>query len=175
MPKNRAQKGLELAKLSESLTGSKAAIASEFSGLLMSDLTAFRQKAKKQGVKLQIVKNTLLSKAAEDAGIKGWDVRKVNRQLAIATGGQDEVAVAKLIYDFAKGSNDKVKVFSGVIDKQVVTLATILQLAQLPSRDELLAKVVGSMAAPISGFVRVLNGPLQGFYNTVKALQESKS
>ena len=171
MPKTRAQKGVELTKLSQNLMESKAAIAAEFSGLLMSDLTGFRQKARKQGIKLQIVKNTLLSKAATDAGIKDWDVRKVSRQLAVATGGQDEVAVAKLVYDFALASNDKVKVFSGVIDKQVVSLATISQLAQLPSRDELLAKVVGSMAAPISGFVRVLNGPLQGFYNAVKALQ----
>ncbi|MBN2585119.1 50S ribosomal protein L10 [Patescibacteria group bacterium] len=171
MPKTRAQKEIELTKLSQSLSESKATVAAEFSGLLMSDLTSFRQKAGKQGVKFQIVKNTLLSKAAEEAGIKDWDVRKVNRQLAIATGGQDEVAVAKLVYEFAQGSGDKVKVFSGVIDKQVVALATILQLAQLPSREELLAKVVGSMSAPISGFVRVLNGPLQGFYNTVKALQ----
>ena len=174
MPKTRAQKGVELAKLTESLGSSKAAIVAEFKGLLMSDLTAFRKKARAQQVKLQIVKNALLAKAAEEAGIKDWNVRKVNRQLAVATGGQDEIAVAKLVYELAKGSNGKVKLYSGVIDKKVVPLDLILRLAQLPSREELLAKVVGSMAAPISGFVRVLNGPLQGFYNAVKALQ-SKS
>jgi len=170
MPKTRAQKETQLSKLVDKLNSSKAIILAEFTGLKMGDLDVFRAKARQAGVTLQIAKNTLLDKAAGEAGIDGLVTKKIGKQIAIATDGDDEVAISKLIHQFAKDNSAKVKIYSGIIDKKIVSLDMIVQLANLPSREELLAKVVGSIYAPISGFVRVLNGPLQGFYNVINAL-----
>ena len=170
MPKTRVQKGVQLTKLVDKLKSSKAVILTEFTGLTMEDLDALRAKARKEGVYFQVAKNTLLDKAAQEAGIEGLITQKVGKQIAVATDGEDEVAISKLIYQFAKDHSEKIKIFAGVLEKKIVPVEVINQLALLPSREELLAKLVGSIHAPISGFVRVLNGPTQGFYNVIKAL-----
>jgi len=174
MSKTRAQKAEQIEELASKLATQKAAVLVEFSGLTMEELTNWRREVRTQGASLQVAKNTLLTKAAEQVGIKDLNVNKVGRQLAVAI-GNDEVVLAKLISKFVKGSDDKVKIFSGLIDKQLTTANMIMQLASLLSREELLAKLAGSMASPISGLVRVLNGPLQSFYNTLKALQEKSA
>ncbi|OGB74365.1 50S ribosomal protein L10 [candidate division Kazan bacterium RBG_13_50_9] len=174
MPKTKAQKAQQIEELAGKLSSSKAAVVAEFSALTMADLDNIRKKARDGQVSFRVVKNTLLTKAAQQAGVKDFDVSKIARQLLMAT-GDDEIAVSKLVYQFAQGSADRVKVYSGIIDRQVVPIDMIIQLAQLPSREELLAKVVGSLSAPISGFVRALGWPLQGFYNIVKALRESRA
>ena len=170
MPKTRSQKEVQLIKLVDKLKSSKAVVLTEFTGLTMEDLDALRAKARKEGVSFQVAKNTLLDKATKEAGIEGLITQKVGKQIAVATDGEDEVAIFKLIYQFAKEHSEKIKIFAGILEKKIVSVDVINQLAQLPSREELLAKLVGSIHAPISGFVRVLNGPTQGFYNVIKAL-----
>lgn len=169
MSKTKAQKAEQIEELSGKLDSQKAIVLAEFSGLTIEELTSFRRDVRAGGASLQVAKNTLLTKAAQQVGIEGLNVSKVGRQLAVAT-GSDEVVLAKLISKFAKSSGGKVKIFSGLIDKHLTTADIFMQLASLPSREELLAKLVGSMASPISGFVRVLNGPMQGFYNCIKVL-----
>lgn len=170
MPKTRIQKEVQLAKLVDKLRSSKAVVLTEFTGLTMEDLDNLRAKARKEGVTFQIAKNTLLDKAAKEAGIDGLVTQKVGKQIAVATGGKDEIAIFKLIYQFAKDHSQKIKIFSGILEKKLVPVDVINQLAQLPSREELLTKLVWVMNSPVSGFVRVLGGPLQGFYNCIKAL-----
>jgi len=170
MPKTRAQKEVQLTKLVGKLQSSKAVVLTEFTGLTMEDLDALRAKARKEGVTFQIAKNTLLDKAAKEAGIEGLVTQKAGKQIAVATDGEDEVAISKLIYQFAKDHSAKIKIFAGVLEKKLVPVELINQLAELPSREELLTKLVWTLNSPVNGFVRVLNGPLQGFYNVVKAL-----
>lgn len=170
MPKTRVQKENQLTKLIDKLRTSKAVILTEFTGLSVEDLDNLRAKARKEGVTVQIAKNTLLDKAAKEVGIEGLVTQKMGKQIAVATAGNDEVAIFKLIYQFVKEHSEKIKIFSGILEKKLMPVEMINQLAQLPSREELLARLVGSINAPISGFVRVLNGPLQGFYNCIKAL-----
>ena len=175
MPKTKEQKADQIQALKNKLESNKVTVLAEFTGLSVADMTELRRKAREQNLSFQVVKNTLLTKAAEEAGVKDLNISKIARQIAISTSEDDEVAVSKLMYEFAKSKEDKFKIYLGVIENKVVSVETIIQLAQLPTREELLARVVGSLNAPISGFVRVLGGPLQGFYNVVKALQESKS
>ena len=174
MSKTKDQKAEQIDELAGKLTVQKSAVLAEFSGLTMEELNVLRKEMRVESAGLQVAKNTLLTKAAEKAGVKGLDVNKVGRQLVVAT-GDDEVMLAKVISKFIKSSGGKMKIFSGLIDKQLITADTIMQLASLPSREELLAKLVGSMASPIGGFVRVINGPAQGFYNILKALQEKSA
>lgn len=173
MPKTRAQKETELKSLINTLKNNKAIVLAEFTGLLMGELEDFRNKAREIGVCFRIVKNTLLTKAAKDLDID-LDIRKVGKQIAIANSEDDEVAVSKVVNELAKSSNNRVKIFSGIIEKEIVSIDTIIKLANLPSREELLARVVGSIYAPVSGLVRTLNNPLQGFYNVINSLKESK-
>lgn len=170
MPKTKEQKAQQIKALQVRLSSSKAAVLAEFTGLTMEDLDDVRQKAREQSISFQVVKNTLLTKAAEMAGIKELNVSKIARQLLMATSEDDEIAVSKLIHNLAKSSGNRVKIYSGVIDKKIVPLDMIMQLAQLPTREELLARVVGSISAPVSGLVRVLGSPFQSFYNVIKAL-----
>lgn len=172
MPKTREQKSKQIEELTNKLQTNSTIVIAEFTGLTMNDLTDFRNKAREKNVSFNIVKNTLLTKAIKNIGIKDFDVNKISKQLAIATGDADEVTISKLVYEFTKVAKEKVKIYSGIIENKVVSVETIIKLAQLPSREELLARVVGSISAPVSGFVRVLNGPLQGFYNIAKALSE---
>ena len=169
MPKTKEQKAEQIQVLKNKLESNKAIVLAEFTGLSVEDITVLRRKARAQGLSFQVVKNTLLTKAAEAAGVKDLNISKIARQIAISTSENDEAAVSKLMYEFAKEQKDNFKIYLGVIEKKIVSIDMIVQLAQLPSRDELLARVVGSLNAPISGFVRVLGGPLQGFYNVVKA------
>lgn len=172
MPKTREQKSKQIEELTNKLQTNSTIVIAEFTGLTMNDLTDFRNKAREKNVSFNIVKNTLLTKAIKNIGIKDFDVNKISKQLAIATGDADEITISKLVYEFAKDTKEKVKIYSGILENKVVPIETIIKLAQLPSREELLAKLVGSISAPVRGFVRVLNGPLQGFYNIAKALSE---
>ena len=95
-------------------------------------------------------------------------------QLAFVYGGEDEVSAAKIISKLGK-DNENLKMLGGVLEGKAMDQAEITALSKLPSKDELLAKVVGSLKAPISGFVNVLGGNLRGLVYTLKAIKEQKS
>ncbi|HCL47604.1 TPA: hypothetical protein DHW58_01285 [Patescibacteria group bacterium] len=109
--------------------------------------------------------------AAKHAGLSGVQTAKTGKSYALAYGGQDEVSIAKLVHQFAKGSDNKVHIALGIVNGEVVPAETVTQLALLPSQKELLARVVGSLNAPASNFVYALNWNLQSFYNVIKAIQ----
>lgn len=175
MPKTREQKEQQVAVLTEALKSNEFGVLTDFTGLSMLDLDTFRDKARKKGVSYNVVKAALLDIAAKDAGIKGIQAAKTGKSYALALGGHDEVTISKLVYQFAKGSDGRVHIITGIIGGKLVPLETIQQLALLPSYEELLARVVGSLNAPISNFVYALNWNLQSFYNVIKAIQSAKS
>jgi len=174
MAKTRGQKEGLLDKYEAAIRDNKMMVVSEFKGLTMAEMTDLRNKLNLAGAKLAVIKNTVFTKAATKAGVESLNYQKLGKNLAIVYGPQDEVAVSKEIYNFAK-INDKINIFGGIMDGKLVTVDMINKLAVLPSLDELRAKVVGSLNAPISGFVRVIAGPLRGFYNAVNALKEQRS
>ena len=174
MPKDRGQKERAVNVLTQELKANDYGVITDFTGLTMVDLDNIRNQAREKGVKYSVVKTSLLDIAAKNAGLKGIEIAKTGKSYAVALGGKDEVSISKLIHEFAKGSNGRVNINSGIINGEVVPALTIQQLALLPSYEELMAKVVGSMNAPISNFVYSLNYTMQSFYNVVKAIQESK-
>jgi len=163
-----------LAKYESAIKDNKMLVVSEFNGLTMAELSDLRNKLNEAGAKFAVIKNTIFTKAAEKAGVTDLNCQKLGKSLAIVYGPQDEVTVPKEIYNFAK-TNEKINIFGGIMDGKSVAVDTINKLAVLPSLDELRAKVVGSLNVPISGFVQVIAGPLQGFYNAVNALKEQRS
>lgn len=175
MPKTRAQKTVVIERLEEVLKSNPYGIVTDFERITMPDLDAFRAKAREKGVFYTVVKPTLIQIAAKNAGIEGLAISKTAKSYALAWGGSDQVSIAKLINEFAKGSDDRVHITLGIIEGQIISAADVQTLASLPSYEELLGSVVRGMNAPVSNFVYALNWTQQSFYNVVKARQAQLS
>ena len=160
----RPEKAAKVAEIKELLTSSKCTVLVDFCGLTVAQDTALRRKMREAGVTYIVVKNTLLRIAAQEAGIEGLEP-VLEKNTAIAVAPEDPVAVAKIICDFAK---------EGVLDGKVIDDAAIKALAELPPKEVLVAKMLGSMNAPISGFVNVLQGTIRKVVYALDAIREQK-
>lgn len=168
----RPEKAAKVAELKELLTNSKCAILVDFCGLTVAQDTVLRRKMREAGVNYSVVKNTLLRIAAEEAGIEGLET-VLEHNTAIAVAPEDPVAVAKIICEFAK-ENKALKVKIGVLDGKVISAEEIKALAALPPKEVLIAKMLGSMNAPISGFVNVLQGTIRNVVYALEAVRKQK-
>lgn len=168
----RPEKVAKVAEIKELLTSSKCTILVDFCGLTVAQDTELRRKMREAGISYGVVKNTLLRIAAQEAGIEGLEP-SLEQNTAIAVSPEDPVAVAKIICDFAK-ENDKLKVKVGVLDGQVISVEEIKALASLPPKEVLIAKMLGSMNAPISGFVNVLQGTIRNVVYALEAVRQQK-
>lgn len=162
----KSQKIDELTALFEN---SGAAVASQYSGLSSKEITDLRKKLNEGGVRLIVTKNTLVRLALKKLNIEMPD-EILDQPVAIAFGA-DEVATSKILFEFSK-SSDKLEILGGVVNSKPADAAQIKVLALLPGRDELYAKVVGSIAAPISGFVNVMSGNLRGLVSVLSQYQD---
>jgi len=147
--------------LSERLSKIKAAVFADYSGLNVAKMTELRRKLRAQGIDMQVAKKTLIDLAVKDAKIENTETKNMAGQVALIMGYDDEIAPAKIMYSFAR-SEEKLKILGGVLENKFINSQGVLELAKLPSRPELLAKAVGSIAAPLSGLVNVLQGNLRG-------------
>lgn len=111
--------------------------------------------------------------ALDKSDFKDVKLEKQSGPLAVAFGYEDEVAPAKLCWQFAK-KNKALEITGGILEKDILTKEEIENLAKLPGKDELIAKVVGSIGAPISGFVNVLAGNLRGLVGVLGAIKDQK-
>ncbi len=170
MPKTKQQKAVVIDELTKALSGSANSVVTDFNKLTMVDLDTFRKEARAKGMRYTVVKPTLVQIAAKQAGIDGLSISKTGKSYGLVWGQGDEVSVSKLAHEFAKKSDDRVHIALGILDGKIVAAEMIKQLAMLPSYEELMARVVGSMNAPISNFVYGLNYNLQSFYNVIKAI-----
>lgn len=168
----RPEKVAKIAEIKELLTSSKCTVLVDFCGLTVAQDTALRCKFREAGVTYIVVKNTLLRIAASEAGIEGLEP-SLEKNTAIAVSPEDPVAVAKIICDFAK-ENKELKVKVGVLDGKVITAEEIKALAALPPKEVLIAKMLGSMNAPISGFVGVTSGIIRKVVLALNAIAEKK-
>jgi len=146
--------------LVDKLSRQKAVVLFDYTGLKVNDSQKLRDKLREQGIDCQVSRKTLIDLALEKAGFKDVKIREVAGQAALAFGYQDEILPAKIIYDFSK-ENENVKVLSGLINGEYLGNEAIISLAQLPSKQELLARLVGGIAAPLSGLNNVLSGNLR--------------
>lgn len=174
MPKTRQQKEEIIKKVVDLLTSSKSIVISDCTGLKVQDSQKLKKECKAQKVDIFSVKKTLLKKALSQAGYTEIDKLDLNGSLMVAFGMEDEVAPARVIKDFAK-THEQVQFRSGIIDKKIISLEELKNLANLPSKQELYAKIVGSLNAPLSGFVNVLTGNLRALVNVLNAIKSNKT
>ena len=148
------QKKAVVAELTERLKSSVTGVLVDYKGINVADDTALRKELREAGVKYSVVKNTLLSRACEEAELTGLQTT-LQGTTALATSDEDYAAAARILADYAK----KIKTFeikAGYLDGEVVDLATIDSLAKLPTREVLLANVLGAFQAPIASFARAI-------------------
>jgi large subunit ribosomal protein L10 len=139
-----------VAEVSAEVAKAQTLVVAEYRGIEVGDLTALRKKAREGGVYLRVLKNTLVRRAVVDTSFAGLADQMVGPLIyAFST---DAVAAAKVLQDFAK-SNDKLVLKAGCYSGKVLDKAGVQALASIPSREELLAKLLGVMQAPVSGFV----------------------
>ncbi|MGN0471158.1 MAG: 50S ribosomal protein L10 [Acutalibacteraceae bacterium] len=148
------QKKQIVAELADRIQGSVAGIIVDYKGISVEDDTKLRKELREADVKYTVVKNTLIKRAAEQAGLEGID-EVLNGTSAIATSENDYVAAARILQKFAD-SHKSFTVKTGYLDNKVISLEMVQNLAKLPSREVLLANVLGAFNAPIASFARAV-------------------
>lgn len=172
MPKSKQQKQTTVEVLEKGLKSAKGVVFANFQGLTVAQTEELRKNARKEGVSVLAAKKTLVSKALESAGIAGADISSFNGGVATFV-GNDEVTPAKVVATFAK-KNEVVSIFGGILEGKFIDAAMVKNLSALPGKQELLSKMVGSLNAPISGFVNVNAGILRGLMNVLNAYKDKK-
>jgi len=166
---NLEQKQAVVAEVAKQVAGAQAIVMVENRGLPVAHMTQLRAKARASGVYFRVVKNTLVRRAVADTPFASLADKMVG---PLAYGiGTDPVAVAKVLNDFAKG-HDKFVIAGGALPGQVMSAKEIAALASLPSRDELLARLLGTMQAPVVKFVRTLHEVPSKFVRTLAAVRD---
>ena len=160
-------------KLAKTLTESASGVLVDYRGINVADDTALRADLRAAGVEYSVVKNTLTLRAAEKAGLTGLE-EALNGPTAMAVHPTDAVLCAKKIADYAKKHPNFV-IKAGFVDGKALTPDEVKQLASLPSREVLLAQVLGTMLAPVSGLATVLNATIQGLAIALNQIAEKKS
>ncbi len=173
MAKTKQTKEQAVQDLIAHLKDSKAAVFANFQGLKVSESEELRGICREQNVKYIASKKTLLKKALSELGME-VDTKAFEGAPAVVLGVEDEVAPAQIIAKFAK-DHEMVNIFGGILEGNLIDDAKVKELSALPSKQELLAKVVGSLNAPVSGFVNVLAGNLRGLVNVLNAIKEEKA
>lgn len=173
----RPEKQAAVASLKEQLSTAKGVVLTGYKGLTVAQDMKLRAKFREAGVSYHVVKNTMLRIAANETGLEGLDP-VLNGTTAIAVSAEDAVAPAKVVYDFIKENKlEKTEVLTiklGVVEGKVISVDEVKALASLPSREVLIAKVLGSMQAPISGMVNVLQGTIRNMVYVLDAIRAQK-
>ena len=170
---NKDSKAQVIADLAAKLANAKATFVADYRGLNVEQVNDLRGKLRNAGADYQVVKNTLLHLAAKDTPQACLDPFLAG-PTALAIAPSDPVAPAKVLSDFAK-ANAKFELKGGALEGRVLSVAEIVALADLPSREVLLAKMLGSMSAPATNFVGVLAAVPRSLVQVLAAIQDQKA
>lgn len=154
------------------LEASQSVVFIDYRGLTVAEVTELRNQMRAAGVEYQVLKNTMIRRAADKLGIEGLDA-VLEGPTAVAFGINDPVAPAKILTKFAKDTK-KTQIKGGVLAGEAIDAAAVENLAKLPSKEELLAKMLGSLNAPMQGLVMVLSGVTSKFVRTLEAIRVQK-
>jgi large subunit ribosomal protein L10 len=168
---NLEQKQAMVAEVSAQLVKAQAVILAEYRSIPVKDMTELRKRARGSGVYLRVLKNTLARRAVAGTPFKGLTDKMVG---PLAYGiSSDPVAAAKVLQEFAK-DHEKFVIKAGAMPNLVMSAREVAELSKMPSRQELLAKLVATLQAPIAKFVRTLNEVPGKFARTLAAVRDHK-
>lgn len=168
---NLEEKQAAVAEIGVEVAQAQAIVVAEYRGLGVAAMTDLRKQARTSGVYLRVLKNTLARRAVADTPFAGLADKMVG---PLAYGiSSDPVKVAKVLHEFARG-NDKFVIKAGALANQVMTPKDVASLATMPSREELIGKLMGTMQAPVAQFLRTLNEVPGKFVRTLAAVRDQK-
>jgi len=168
---NLEQKQALVAEVSAEVAKAQAIVLAEYRSLSVGHMTDLRKKARSSGVYLRVLKNTLVRRAVADTPFSGLSDKMVG---PLAYGiSADPVAVAKVLHEFSR-ENDKLVIKGGAMPNVVMTPKQVGDLARMPSRQELLAMLLGTMQAPVAKLARTLNEVPGKFVRTLAAVHDQK-
>jgi large subunit ribosomal protein L10 len=174
MPKTRIQKNNALKKISEKIGRSKSVYFAKYSKLTVADSGKLRTALRNENSEFVVAPKTITNLALTENKLDVVDTKKFEGQMAVVFGYDDEVTPAKILNKFKKENENKIEFLGGILDGKFYSSQEVAQLAELPGKTELLAKLVGSLNSPISGFVNVLAGNLRNLVYVLKAIEETK-
>lgn len=161
-----------VAEIVENINSAQSMVLVEYRGLSVAELTELRKQYRESGVNYKVYKNTLMQFAFKEAGLEDF-CEFLTGPNALAFGMDDPASVAKITQNFAK-EHDKLVIKAGVVDGEIIGLDKIKSLASLPSREVLIAQVLGGFNAPIQGFANVCTGTLSSLVYALNAVKEKK-
>jgi len=168
---NRQEKAVVIEEVSAEVAKAQSVIIAEYRGLDVASVTVLRKTARESGVYLRVLKNTLVRRAVAGTPFEGLSSQLTGPLMyAIST---DPVTAAKVLSEFAK-SNDKLVIKGGAMPNSLLDVDGVKALATMPSREELLSKLLGTMQAPIAQFVRTLNEVPTKFVRGLAAVRDQK-
>ena len=173
MALSRDKKQKILDDLKDKISKQKSMIFVDFTGLKTKDLSNLRRKLKLDDCQLKVAKKTLMGIAFKEAKLE-IEPKKLPGEVALVFGYQDEISPAKIIYQFSQ-ENPNLKILAGFFEGKIRQAEEIIALAQLPSKEELLAKLVANISAPLTNFVRVLETNLKGLITVLANLAKAKT
>ena len=172
MKLTREQKEQLVAKITDQLEKSKAVLLVNFSGLKVNEERILKKNLREQGIAFEVIKNTLFKIALKKAGVM-VEEKLLDQPIALIWSAEDEVAPSKITVGFTK-EFEKLKIVGGIIDQKFKSDEEIRILAALPDRQDLYAKLVGSLNAPMYRLVNVLQGNLRSLVYILQQYQKSK-
>ncbi len=171
----REAKETAVTQLQEELGSLKLAVMTDYRGLTVSEISELRNTLRAEGISYRVTKNTLLRLAAKNTkALADIDPATFTGPMALALSTEDEVAPARVVFQYAK-THDALEIVGAITSEgEVLSPAQVKALATLPTREQLIAQVVGTIAAPLSGFVGVMGANVRGIVTVMNAIKESK-
>lgn len=168
------RKQQEVADLVEKIRGSVSGVLVDYKGINVADDTKLRKELREAGVEYAVIKNSILRRAVDEVGYEGLKDVLVG-STAVALSETDAVVAAKILSKQAKASKGKFTVKAGFVEGNVIDEVGVTSLAELPSREELVAMTLRGLNAPIAGLANVLNGNIRGLAVVLSRIAEQKT
>ena len=176
MPNDKVlkEKQTQVAELAEKIKTAKVVLLNDYRGINVEDVTKLRKNLRNVNADYKVTKNNVIKRAFEENKIEGLD-EYLEGPTSIAFSYEGYSEAAKILNDYAQDNKEIFKIKAGVVDGKVITAEQIVALANLPSREELISKMLGSMNSPITGLVTVLNGNIAGLARVLGAVVAQKA
>ena len=171
MPISKEKKVDVVDQLTDLFKNAKSVVFADYKGVSVQDFANLRGKLREKDVVYKVAKKTLIKLAAEKAGFKDIPEEVFEGQVGAAFSQGDEVAAAKTLFEFSK-DNENIKLLGALMEGRTLSKEETLQLAKIPGKKELLAKLVGSMKAPISGFHGTLHALMRNLVGVISAYKD---
>ncbi len=169
----RPEKVAQVEAIAAGLSSAQSIVLFDYAGMTVEQMTAFRAKCREEGIECKVVKNRLAKIAADQAEVEVLK-EHLKGPLALLMAAESQVAPAKIATEFAKDI-EALEIRGGVVDGEFLDAAQVASLAKVPSRDELIAKMMGSINSPLTGVCGTVNGVMSALVRAVDAVAKQKA